>query len=430
MSPMSKIIVPVLWVVILFLPHGGQATEINPNAELEDQLSRLIRNGGVAVGKNGSPSFLFAIEERDESRGRFIPASIIKLGTALTAFQELGRDYRFRTAFYRDQAGNFYLRGLGDPFLVSEEWALIARELASAGAFREPIRDLVVDESAFHPSLEVDGATKSLNPYDARLGALVSNFNTIFVEVTPGKVIRSAEPQTPLTPLAKAKARGLPPGKHRINFSLNPADGPRYSGELARAFFMQSGAKITGKIRRGKTPEGLQPVLLHQSSKTLSEVVKGMLEFSNNYIANQIVLVMGMLRQGEPATLEKGVALIRDHLVKQIGLRPGTFDLSEGSGLSRLNRITLADMLKVTEAFRPHRDLFRPYGTGPWSALAKTGTLTGVSSLAGYLPGTGHSFVIIINQSRNTRWSIYKHLARSFGAPDKNGAPFAGESPP
>ncbi|MCZ6730774.1 MAG: D-alanyl-D-alanine carboxypeptidase [SAR324 cluster bacterium] len=399
-----------LLLAALTLPVGSPRAASQEDKALREALRGLIQEGGAAVGGITRGPFLHAA-------GIYVPASIIKLATAMAAFHELGPDYRFKTEFYRDGKSNLYVRGYGDPFLVSEEWALIARELADAGVFAEAVADLIMDESAFAPGLSIDGATDSLNPYDARQGALVSNFNTIHVEVLPGGKVRTAEAQTPLTPLAARMAHGLPPGKHRINFSQNDPHGLRYSGELAAAFFRKAGATLQGRITAGTVPPGLAPVWVHRSSRNLQEGVRGMMKFSNNYIANQIVLAMGLEKHGAPARMEAGVALMRNFLRDRIGLNDGEYHLEEGSGISRLNRISLGGMLKIVESFRPWMHLLRKYGKPPLQSLAKTGTLTGVYTLAGFLPGAvdqRRPFVIMLNQSRNTRGAVYRRLARRF----------------
>jgi D-alanyl-D-alanine carboxypeptidase/D-alanyl-D-alanine-endopeptidase (penicillin-binding protein 4) len=379
---------------------------------LDVSLQRLVEDGGVAVGLAEGKAYAFR-------PGSYVPASIIKLATALAAFHYLGPDFRFRTEVYRDSSGNLILRGHGDPFLISEEWAEIAVALAGRGVFARPLGDLVLDDSAFAGAAGVDGSGDSLNPYDARLGALVSNFNTIFVDVDGKGAVRSAEPQTPLTPLAGKLALALPPGRHRINFSQRDGDSLRYTGELARTLFERAGARFQGRIVPGSAPAGLKPVLVHLSSRPLSERVEAMMEFSNNFIANQIVLGMALEKGGEPASLEQGMALLRRFLREQLGIAPNAVHLVESSGISRKNRMELNAMLGVVAAFRPWRGLLRPYGRGPLRGVAKTGTLTGVYSLAGFLPGPPgreRPFVIMLNQERNTRGSIYRRIARRFGS--------------
>src|SRR3990172_12860958 len=62
----------------------------------------------------------------------FVPASVTKIVTAWLALEVLGRDYRFETKFYLDERRVLYVRGGGDPFLISEELAVLAPELVAA----------------------------------------------------------------------------------------------------------------------------------------------------------------------------------------------------------------------------------------------------------------------------------------------------------
>lgn len=395
-------------------PGAARAARTASSAAVEPRglraaLGPLVQRGGVAVGEDGRTVFLY-------HPGRYVPASILKLATAQAAFHVLGPDYRFRTEVYRE-GDRLYLRGYGDPMLISEEWALIARELNDAGQFDRPLEALVLDDSAFAQGLEVEGATESLNPYDAKLGALVANFNTVFVDVDRAGHVRSAEPQTPLTPLVRRLGRSLPPGEQRINLTALGVPGVQYAGELARAVFQQAGAIIREPSRTGRVPAGLRPVLVHRSSRTLRQVVGAMLEFSNNFIANQIVLAMALERDGEPAHLEPGVALVARYLREELGLRADQFTLHEGSGLSRENRIELGAMLRVVDAFHPWADLLPAHGKPPRTVPAKTGTLTGVYTLAGFLPappGVRRPFVIMLNQPRHTREAVLRRLVRAY----------------
>jgi D-alanyl-D-alanine carboxypeptidase/D-alanyl-D-alanine-endopeptidase (penicillin-binding protein 4) len=397
-------------LVVLSVGSGGaQETAATAAAHLRQGLGSLVQTGGVAVGENGRALFVYR-------PGRYVPASIVKLATALAAFHALGPDYRFRTEVYR-QDDVLYLRGYGDPYLVSEEWTRMAEALAAAGQFREPLQALVLDDSAFAPGQDVDGASDSLNPYDARLGALVTNFNTVFVAVGRDGRVASAEPQTPLTPLAEQLGRALPPGEHRINLTARGVPGVRYVGELAGAVFGQAGARFREPPRSGRVPPGLSPVWVHRSSRTLREVVAGMMEFSNNFVANQVVLALALERAGEPARLADGTALVRRYLERELGLDPRQFELHEGSGLSRNNRVELTAMLAIVDAFHPYAELLKLHGRAPLQAPAKTGTLTGVYTLAGFLPahpGERRPFVIMLNQERHTRDAVFRRLLSAF----------------
>jgi serine-type D-Ala-D-Ala carboxypeptidase/endopeptidase (penicillin-binding protein 4) len=73
-----------------------------------------------------------------------------KIVTAWLAMEILGGDYRFETRFYLDGDRKLYVRGGGDPFLISEELAQLAPEL-DAAIGKEPVTGIVLDAS-YYPS--------------------------------------------------------------------------------------------------------------------------------------------------------------------------------------------------------------------------------------------------------------------------------------
>ena len=73
----------------------------------------------------------------------FVPASVTKIVTAWLAVEALGGDYRFETRFYLDDKRVLYVRGGGDPFLISEELAPLATDLVAAVG-KEPITGIVL----------------------------------------------------------------------------------------------------------------------------------------------------------------------------------------------------------------------------------------------------------------------------------------------
>ena len=90
-------------------------------------LETLVENGGILVTRNGA-----IIYEQNADR-QFIPASVLKIGTALAGIRILGKEYRFTTRFYVNGDRDLYIRGLADPLLVSEEVAKIAGTLRNRG---------------------------------------------------------------------------------------------------------------------------------------------------------------------------------------------------------------------------------------------------------------------------------------------------------
>src|SRR5262245_12038965 len=96
----------------------------------------------------------------------FVPASVTKIVTAWLAMEVLGGDYRFETKFYLDKDRVLYVRGGGDPFLISEELAKLGQELLAAIG-KEPVTGIVLDASYYPSDLRIPGIEDSSESYDA-----------------------------------------------------------------------------------------------------------------------------------------------------------------------------------------------------------------------------------------------------------------------
>ena len=336
----------------------------------------------------------------------FVPASVTKIVTAWLALQVLGPDYRFQTRFYLDKNRVLYVRGGGDPFLVSEELALLAPQLVAAIG-KEPIKGIVLDASYYPASIRIPGIEDSKESYDALNSALAVNFNTINA-IRNGNSVRSAESQTPITPLAisQFRARG-PKGRGRISLSQDPAVSLKYAGELIAAFIGQAGGTVKGPISTGSVPKGLEPIYVHQQSRTLSEILVLLLMASNNYIANQVFLEIGGQRKGGPVSLEKSLQVANEILAAN-GLADA-IHLEEGSGISRGNRFTARGLAKVLELFAPNAKLLRGHDGG----LNKTGTLDGVRTLAGYANTSTHGQVRFVISLRSNNGAMRFELLKA-----------------
>ena len=316
----------------------------------------------------------------------FVPASVTKIVTAWLAMEVLGGDYRFKTRFYLDDKRVLYVRGGGDPFLISEELAPLATKLVAAVG-KKRITGIVLDASYYPSNLRIPGIEDTDEAYNALNSALAVNFNTVYA-VRSGDKVRSAEKQTPITPLAinQFRLRG-PNGSGRISLSQDPMVSLQYAGELIAAFIERAGGSVKGKISTGLVPEGLEPVYVHRQSRTLSDILVELLRVSNNYIANQVFLEIGGHRLGGPVSLEKSLQVANEMLVAH-GLA-AAIHLEEGSGISRNNHFTARGLAKVLELFAPHADLLRGHDGG----MNKTGTMEGVRTLAGYADTSGHGRV-------------------------------------
>ena len=370
-------------------------------ADVKEKVAALAPSGLVLV-VDGEGNELVA-QNADEP---FVPASVTKIVTAWLALEVLGGDYRFETRFYLDDKRVLYVRGGGDPFLISEELAPLATDLVAAIG-KEPITGIVLDASYYPSNLRIPGIEDDDEAYDALNSALAVNFNTVYA-VRSGNKVRSAEDQTPITPLAIGvfRAKG-PDGIGRISLGQDPTVGLRYAGELIAAFIGRAGGGVHGKVSVGTVPKGLEPIYVHRQSRTLSEILVELLRDSNNYVANQVFLEVGRRQLGGPVSLEKSLEVANEMLAAH-GLAEA-IHLEEGSGISRDNRFTARGLAKVLELFAPHADLLHGHDGG----MNKTGTMDGVRTLAGYADTSRHGrvrFVISLSANDEMRFRLLQAI--------------------
>ncbi|MDA8093808.1 MAG: D-alanyl-D-alanine carboxypeptidase/D-alanyl-D-alanine-endopeptidase [Betaproteobacteria bacterium] len=381
------------------------------------------------------------------------PASTLKLVTTYAALSLLGPAYTWKTEVYTDPGvvngvvpGNLYLKGYGDPDLTLQRIWLLIHRLRLAGV-REIRGDLVLDDSDFALPPGDPGAFDGhpLRPYNVTPSALLFNFNDTVFRFLPdaqeGRVSVQADPGgrrlriacamtlasgpcgdwedgisarvggTPEHPSVRLAGRyPLRCGPAAVNLSVLPKDD--YIYQIFRELWTQSGGAIDGTVRRGAVPADAALRLTFRSPP-LADVIRAMNKFSNNVMARQIFLTLGAAEEGAPATLEKAAQAVAGFLHGQ-GLDFPELVLDNGCGLSRIARISprhLGEVLAAAarspwasefESSLPivgvdgtmaHRLLGEPVAG---HAHIKTGTLDGVTSIAGYVDTRrGHHVVVV-----------------------------------
>lgn len=378
-------------------------------AAAQERLAALLGDGSVMLHSPGGETLLSINPDSP-----MVPASILKIPLAQVVLTTLGEDYRFETHFYRNDSGDLLIRGLGDPFLISEEIASIAETLVQHGL--QSVRRLVLDDSAFEPNPDLPIESGTDQPYGARNSALAVNFNTVNLAWSANGTMISGEEQTPLTDLARELGAGLSAGgDQRINLGGDPRTGLRQAQQLFRYFLQEAGVEVTdADFYRQAVGDQWTPFYQHRSSRSLRDNVDGMLRYSNNFIANQLFLTLGAEHAGYPATVEAAREVLHGQLAELygegFGSDPQLLLMLEGSGLSRAQRSSASGMLHILEVFKPHADLLAEVD----GVLRKSGTLTGVYNFAGYIrrPEGLYPFVILTNQGSNNRAQILLLLRR------------------
>jgi D-alanyl-D-alanine carboxypeptidase/D-alanyl-D-alanine-endopeptidase (penicillin-binding protein 4) len=374
------------------------------SAEPISEVRKLAGNGGIVYATGGDGKVLVAVG----GHGPFVPASTVKVFTALLAAAHLGLGWRFETEFHL-AGDHLVVRGKGDPLLVSEELDRVAAVLAPL-LHGKRLAGVLVDDTFFAPDIHVPGVGNSSNPYDALNSATAVNFNTISVKGVRGRIL-PAEKQTPLTPLARELGRRRKVrGEVRFSLGDQPDLVRRYAAELIAAKLREHGVTVDNVAGGGVAPRQ-EPLYVHRSSQTLADVCAGMLRYSTNFTANQVLLAVGAAVEGPPASLKKSISVAERFVATHpelAGLR-----IVEGSGISYDNRATAPALAALLDLFSPHQHLLKEErGT-----RHKTGTLKSVASLIGYLDSATHGtvrYVIALDgDGRERRWKIVDLLRRA-----------------
>ena len=368
-------------IVVLFLLFTQSIVLGIDFSDLIDKNSTVIikkPNGENLISINGNKVF--------------IPASTLKILTALASIENLGSDYRFKTQFLLSRYNDLIIRGYGDPILVSEVISSVSKKLSN---ILKPIkiRNIILDGTFFETGITIPGVTdNSSQPYDASNGAICSNFNTVFFKRLKDGNYVSAENQTPLLNFVNDRIQksGLDSGRVK----LNSEESSLYTGFLFRYFLKKNGVFISGIVKNGSLfkKKDLRLIYNYRSVYSLEDVVKKLMLFSNNFIANQIFITLGAEKKGAPGNLLKGSLVVSEYLKKN-GKVNVTF--LEGSGISRSNRISGNNLITILSMFKKHYRLLKNEGTDYF----KTGTMKDISSRAGFIIKDEklYSYIIIVN---------------------------------
>jgi len=358
-----------------------------------DKFNRYNSAGLLYLDESGK------VINKKRANDLFVPASTTKLVTAYLALNHWGEDHRFKTDFFLDESTTnpaLWIKGYGDPFLVSEELIIIARTIGARLKERgiHKLGGIYLDTTYFARNIKLPGTATSNNPYDAIPSALAANFNTVFARSKNG-VIVSAEEQTPITTTASFIYTTMQGHSERVNTGPDHKIAERYFAELLAEFLRREGLEVEDAISWKQVPPALPLTYRHLNSRTLASVIKPMMKYSTNFIANQLILKLSAEYHGTPASSAKVTLTFKEQLSTEFGWK--LFFLEDGAGLSRTNRLSPAQLVDVLGQFRRWKHLLPEIEP---RIYAKSGSLIGISALAGYIKKQDEwrPFAVIINQ--------------------------------
>lgn len=386
------------------------------------------------------------------------PASVMKLVTTNAALDLLTPAYRWKTEVYRDGEvkdgvlnGNLIIKGYGDPsFKAQEFWRLLMR-LQQAG-IQEIKGDLIIDKSFFaeNPAnLAFD--SEVWRAYNAQPSAfLVNGRHTSFRFSVTDKLVNINQEfeLSEIEIVNKIQLSQTPCGDWRSRFDytvqpktngatvtfegmLSPDCGERYL-ELSvlndeqyafytfKKLWRELGGVFNGNLKIQPLAKDSTKVIEHVS-EPLGYVIRDMNKWSNNLTARQLLLTLGAKKQGVPATQAKGALAIQRWLQSK-NIDAQELVIENGSGLSRIERMNsthLGQMLvsayhsPIMPEFIASLPILGLDGTTAKrlkTSLSasrihlKTGSLDGVSAIAGYVldaQNKRHAIVMMVNHSKS-----------------------------
>lgn len=435
------------WILLLCLtasPLFAREGARERQATLSEHCERILSDPGLKGGFQGvaivslrDGRTLYAHNEDT----LFLPASSQKLFTSAAALDALGPDWRYVTRVLRAGTvepdgtlqGDLYLQGSGDPLLETADLDALAQAVKRAGIRR--VRGWVFgdgsrfDRQRYGPGWEWDDMPFY---YAAPVSGLNLNKNLVRVEVKPGMRVGDpvqvvVEPET-MRVLVSVRARtgekgtsstltiGRETGRSVITvegtLAIDAQPGAQtsqavtveepalYAAELFHQRLKAAGVAVEGLSGEGVTPVGAAEIARHESLP-LSALLARLNKPSDNLVAECLLKTLAAERTGQ-GSWSIGRRLATERLIG-MGLPSDGFRIADGSGLSRHNYLSARSMTRLLEAMyrRPDGKAFIDSlpiagvdGTlrnrmretpAAENCRAKTGTMSSVSSLCGYV---------------------------------------------
>lgn len=454
--------ITITLIVVFFQPlialSQETATEICAS-EVSNGIDTIVNRPifrrsrwGILVETLSTKTTIYSLD----AKYYFIPASTAKLLTTAAALQKLGAQFRIRTSVYSDGNGNIYVVGRGDPSLTETQLKILAEQIKRQGI--ETINQLIADDSYFqgtavNPNWEWEDVQAG---YGAPINSLILNQNAI-------DLVLSAQGLG--QPLKVSFVNPAEAQKWQIeNNSVTVGSNEKEFVEVGRDF-IQPIIRISGQLQIGSPSEPVyvavvEPVdnflnkfrevlaaagitvartvktsqitsnlnlteLAFVESPTVAELVTEVNRKSNNVYAEALLRQLGVQsrltpnQQSRNDTMEKGLNEIKA-VLNRLGVKSDGYVLRDGSGLSRHNLVSPEALVQTLRGMTnsPTANIYRNSlpvagvnGTlsrrfrnsfAEGNVQAKTGTIGGVSGLAGYIEPAKFEplvFSIIVNQS-------------------------------
>jgi len=416
--------------------------------ENDAQLKHAISSLYVIDAKTGKVVF-----EKNSQIG-LAPASTQKIITSVTAFELLGKDYRYKTVIGSDTGiekdtlqGNFYIVGAGDPTFGSQRWAS-TKDSNVLKKFVEILKNKNVQN--IKGDIWVDDIQFGINPlpegwiwqdignyYGAGCWGINWNENKYDLILKPGMIVQGSPDVIKTIPRlygskiysflkAGEKESGdnayiystpynevgfvtgtIPVSKNNFTISGSMPHPAKQFGYTLRKYLKDNGVSLTGNLKlysdsvfEYKRVMKMMLVLDSIVSPSLDSIIYWFNKKSINLYGEALIKTFAYEKQGFGST-DSGVAIVKDFW-KQKGIDEDELNISDGSGLSPQNRVTTRAQVEILK-YAKNRNWFPSfYNSLPeYNGMKiKSGTIKDVKGFCGYhkaKDGTDYIFSFLVN---------------------------------
>lgn len=433
-------IVKLLFLLAIIIGFAG-ITNARP---FENPLSSAIHKSDI------SSSALISVSFKEIKTGKktfelnentpMTPASVQKIATLIPSIDTLGKDYEFKTQIYKNKdSSNLYIKLGADPYFTSADLkgmirTLSANKITTVKAIY--IDDSIVDSNEWGEGWQWDD---DLNPLIPKFGSYNMDSNLLTINVCPTTPGAPADISTdvfyPTAFINNVVTGGNTDVKLTRKNYISPdvinADGTvsydlilKIPVNYPRRYFIlrledilrKQKVSYYGDYNRIKLPSNTSMVseVKHPMSCAIDDILKR----SNNMVAETVFKVAGGKYTNETGSAGASADMLNDYY-KRIGIKTDNIKIVDGSGVSRNNLMTADFVTEVlvktaqNEKTADFKNMLAVPGEGTLkdrmlyfkdNLRAKTGTMTNISSIAGYLTtksGKTYAFCIITNDSKS-----------------------------
>lgn len=428
---MRKII--AVFIALLFMVMPVNANQISRFLNSQHVHASAI---SISIKDVKTGQVVYALNDRIPRN----PASTLKLITSMASYNALGKDYNFSTKMYKTPKNELYIKLDGDPFLTSADLVSLM-SIAKSKNIIEP-KAIVIDNTVFDNVEWGEGWQwdDDLNPLMPRFSAYNLDGNLINVEVTSQGKNRApsivAKPYYPITFMNMVKVKDTNNIKLERNNNISP-NIINVSGTIQTKQIVQipvnnlqlyfnlrlEDALRSAKIDyykpfyQDKLPEKVY--FAGEVTHNIDEIMNSILKASSNLSAESLFKRAGGFFAGGTGSSDNSVKMLSSYF-EELGLNSSAIKIVDGSGVSKNNIMTTDFMtnfllkLAKNENFDELKLFMASPGEGTLknrmlyfknNLRAKTGTLSDVSAIAGYLKtraGKLYAFDIMIQDAKTS----------------------------